>query len=254
MRAWWELYKKELYTLSFLLLVVLLLIFAWNLFLFFKIDVWPKGISFLLSFLPFNFFPLIVLWQAYNSYQQEWKDETNYFILSIPRRGWEIGLAKIAAFMTFFITVSLFAFILILIFQQGLIKEIMERIKEYAIDMGAIYRIVLMLIFVYWITALGVYIRVQFSQIFSLFYSRFRGLITIIVFIILNYFMIRLGFILSRFFRWCPEITLESLNLSGPFFTSLDRVINSGFIVASMLLHAAIFLLGSWIIEKHLEV
>ena len=211
MRAWWELYKKEIYSLSFLAMVVVLLISVWNIFLFFKIDVWPKGLSFGLSFLPLSFFPIIILWLAYNSYQQEWKDDTNYFILSIPRRGWEIGLAKAASFMTFYIAASLVSVILILFFHQGLIREIIGEIQEYAINTGVLYRVVTKMLFAYLIAALGLYIKVQFSQIVSLFYDRFRGLITIIVFLITNYGMFRLTGIISRLFRWCPDILLENL-------------------------------------------
>lgn len=254
MRAWWELYKKELYTLSFLLLVVVLLISFWNLFLFFKIDVWPEGVSFGLSFLPLSFFPIIILWLAYNSYQQEWKDDTNYFILSIPRRGWEIGLAKVASFMTFYIVVSLVSVTFILIFHQSLIRELIGVIQDEAINIGIIHRVIIKILLAYWIGALGIFIKVQFSQIVSLFYDRFRGLITIIVFLITNYGLLRMTGILCKLFRWCPDLLLESFNVSYFFVENLNIKIGSGPIIATLLLDIVVFLLGSWILEKHLEV
>lgn len=254
MRAWWELYKKEIYSLSFLAMVVVLLISVWNIFLFFKIDVWPEGLSFGLSFLPLSFLPLLALWLAYHSYQQEWKDDTNYFILSIPRSGWEIGLSKAVSFMTFYIAASLVSVILILFFHQGLIRELLVEIQDLSINTGVLYRIIIKILFAYWITALGIYIKVQFSQIVSLFYDRFRGLITIIVFLITNYGLLRLTTLLSRLFRWCPDILLENFNISNPFTENINIRISSGPIIVTLLLHVALFFLGSWIVEKHLEV
>ncbi|MFP4662584.1 MAG: hypothetical protein ACLFPF_10350, partial [Halanaerobiales bacterium] len=66
MRAWWELYKKEVNSLGFFTMVVLLLIFGWELLLFYKIDSWTPAVTFGLSFLPLSFFPLLILWLGYS--------------------------------------------------------------------------------------------------------------------------------------------------------------------------------------------
>ena len=55
MRAWWELYKKEIYSIGFFSMVALLLVFAWELFLFYKTAAWSSEVTFGLSFLPFSF-------------------------------------------------------------------------------------------------------------------------------------------------------------------------------------------------------
>ena len=107
MRAWWELYKKEILDMIILYCCYLPGIVAWEIFLFYKADKWIIWLAFGLSFVPFALYPILILWLGYNSYRQEWKDDTHYFLLSLPRRGWEIGLAKLAASMSFYIGISL---------------------------------------------------------------------------------------------------------------------------------------------------
>ena len=42
--------------------------------------------------------------------------------------------------------------------------------------------------------------------------------------------------------------------MGNVFTESLNIRINSGPIIVTLLLHVALFFLGSWIVEKHLEV
>ncbi|MFW6035086.1 MAG: ABC transporter permease [Halothermotrichaceae bacterium] len=246
MRAWWEIYKKEIFSISFFLLVVVLLVLGWELFLFYKIDTWEEGLPFALSFLPFSFFPLLILWLAFNSYRAEWKDETSYFLLSIPRPGWQISLAKISAGMTFYIAVTLVTSILIYLFHRELIMEGLNSAPA-VITTGFITETLVKVFLINWLSALVTYVLVQFSYLVSLFYNRFRGLITLVVYILTNYLVYRLGGLLAPLFNWAPDFMVRSINGNG-------FAIGSGPFIASGIAVIALFMLGSWMLENQLEV
>ncbi len=256
MRAWWELYKKEIYSIGFFSMVALLLVFTWEFFLFYKMAAWSSEITFGLSFLPLSFFPLLILWLGYNSYRQEWKDDTNYFILSIPRRGWEISLAKLASSMTFYIVVTLVTYLLIYFFHQGFIyQEVIAQAPEGIFVGNFILDTMVKLTLVYWLTALVIYILTQFSQLISLYFDRFRGIVTVLVFIISNYVIFRVATLLSPLFNWLPDFPVRVFNESGIDLVQRSTFyIGSGPIIASTLLIVSLFLLGSWLLENQLEV
>lgn len=255
MRAWWELYKKEIYSIGFFTMVVLLLLFAWEFFLFYKSSAWPLELTFGLSFLPFSFFPLLILWLGYNAYRQEWKDDSNYFILSIPRRGWEISLAKLTSSMSFYIVVTLLTSLLIYLFNQEYINTVIignapACIFEDNLVSGLLMRSLL----VYWLTALAIYVITQFSQLISLYFDRFRGLVTVIVFIVTHYIIFRGAVILSPLFNWLPDFPVKAVNEGMGLVQRFTFYIGSGPIIASTLLIIALFFFGSWLLEHQLEV
>lgn len=253
MRAWWDLYKKEINLIVFFSAVVMLITFAWELFLFYKINKWPMGLPFGLGFLPFSFFPLLILWLGYNSFRQEWKDDTNYFILSLPRYGWEISLAKLAAGMTFYTLTSLFTLISIYFFQQSFIKTALAEVTIIASNVWIINNLI-KAYFVFWLMGLGIYIVAQFSQLISLFYDRFRGLITIVVFILANYVIFRGGSFLAPALKWLPDIPVQVLNDTMMGIQEFTVYLGSGPLVGSALIIIGMFLTGSWLLQRYLEV
>lgn len=255
MRAWWELYKKELYSIGFLITVALLLIIGWELFLFYKMDTWGQEMSFGLSFLPLSFLPLLILWLGYNAYRQEWKDDTSYFILSIPRRGWEISLAKLVSAMSFYIAATLVTYLLIYTFNKGYIYTFFIDEAPAGFAIGSFLKeIIIKSTLVYWVSALIVYIITQFSQLISLYFDRFRGLITIIVFVLSHYVIFRAATILSPLFNWLPDFPVRSYQMKMGLFHEFTFYLGSGPIIASSVLVIALFFLGSWLVEKQLEV
>ena len=218
MRAWWNLYKKELYNLAFFSVVIVLLVLAWEVFLLYKADSWMGDIAVGLSFLPFFLYPLLALLLGYNSYRQEWKEDTQYFLLFLPRRGWEIGLAKTAAAMTFYIAICLLTILLIVVFHHSYFaREFME------------------------FNYMGMYEP-----------GFFRG----VVFIVSHYVIFRGTTLLAPLFRWVPDIPVYNYiySLEEGVARSYDITIGSGPFVAFLLMLSGLFLLGSWILEKQLDV
>ncbi|MGM0411436.1 MAG: ABC transporter permease [Bacillota bacterium] len=250
MRSWFTLYKKELRSIFFFLLVSILVILGWELFLFYKSSVWPRELILGLSFLPTSFFPLIMLWQGYQSFRHEWKDNTIYMLMSLPRKGWQITLAKLATGFTYYISVTLFTALMILIVND---KSIIPSLPPY-ITKEFIYRSTFLGSFAYVIFGMIPYILSQFSCLVSRFYSRFKGLISIVVFVLTNYFIYRVASIISPIFNWLPNIPLKGFTQSMGEISYHTIYINSAPIISLLLMVAIIFYLASLLFEKYLEV
>ena len=198
---------------------------------------------------------MLILWLGYNAYRQEWKDDTNYFILSIPRRGWEISLAKLASSMTFYIVVTLINSLLIYFFHQEFIYQIVIGQAPEGLFVGNfIINTLVKITLVYWLIALMIYIITQFSQLISLYFDRFRGLVTVVVFIIINYIIFRSATLLSPLFSWLPDFPVKSFSKTEGIVREFTFYIGSGPIIALIILVCGLFLLGSWLLENQLEV
>ncbi|QTL97510.1 hypothetical protein GM661_05690 [Iocasia frigidifontis] len=253
MKAWWKLYKKEIYNISFFMLVSLLITLSWELFLFYKIHSWPLGMPFGLSFLPFSIFPLLVLWLGYNSFRQEWKDDTIYLTLSLPKAGWQINLAKLTASMTFYLAIVILTTLMIYLFQQGFIITILQGSPD-PIVISWINSTILKICFVYWISGIGIFIISQFSQLISLFFDRFRGLISIVVFILSNYLLFRLSIFLAPLLKFLPDIQVDVIKELNGSLNCIPIYLDSGLIIAVAIITMGFFFGGSWLLENYLEV
>ncbi|MFW6381258.1 MAG: ABC transporter permease subunit, partial [Bacillota bacterium] len=128
MKACYHLYKKEINSLMFLQSVILLLIFGWFFFLYYKAPVWPAPVIFGLGFLPLTFLPLLMLWQGYHSFKKEWENDTIYYLLSLPRRGWQLILPKLFAGLTVYFIATVISLVLIYSINQAWILQMMERL------------------------------------------------------------------------------------------------------------------------------
>lgn len=250
MRSWYELYKKEIRSISFFLLVSILIISGWELFLLYKSGGWPGEIVFGLSFLPFSFLPLIMLWQGYQSYRQEWENDTVYILLSLPRAGWQIGLSKLLAAFTYYFTTVFFTLIMIYFIND---KSIISMISSY-ITPEYLYKSILLVGISYILFGMIPYILSQFSCLVSRFYSRFRGLISIVVFVLTNYLVYRTASIISPIFNWVPNIPVKGFSESMGMVAVQVIKINSAPIVSLLFMIGLVFYLGSILLERHLEV
>ena len=253
MRSWFSLYKKELYRLVFFTLIVFLIVTGWQFFLVYKLAKWPAELVFGLSFLPFSFFPLIMLWQGYQSFRYEWKDDTAYFLLTLPRSGWQITLAKLTAGMTFYIGITLYNILILLIANRSVINLFMsdfpENVTPKLITNGFTDFTIL-----YLISGLAIYILTQFSYLISRFYNRFNGMISIVIFVLSVYIVHRGGSLLAPLLKWMPDIPVRVME--GMAGIAQERIIyiGSGPLLGSLIMLILLFLAGSWIFEKQLEV
>lgn len=248
MRSWWSLYKKDLSAKLFFMLVVVLLVTGWQFFLFYKLDNLPE-VSFGLSFLPFAFFPFLILWLGYSSFKQEWKDNTIYFLLSLPRTGWQLTLSKLAAGMTFYFSVSIYTTILIYFFHRNRIGKFLVDLPELPLT-----RIITWIVIIYIMYGLTIYILIQFSQLVSQFYDRFQGFISLLVFLISSHITFRGGSILAPLFKWAPDIPIESISEFYGQVNVYTIYLGTGPLIGSLVVLVLFFMAGSWLLENQLEV
>lgn len=245
-----ELYKKELRSIAFFLLVSVLIILGWQFFLLYKATNWPEGVAFGLSYIPFAFFPLIMIWQGYQSYRQEWKNDTIYMLLSLPRPGWVISLSKLLAALTYYlVTVVLNMVMVYFVSQQHFWSEMLPVVTEKWVLSMAFKTVI-----AYIVMGISIYILSQFSCLVSRFYDRFKGLISIVVFILSSYIIYRGGAILAPLFKWLPDLPVKIMSESLATFEPATIHIGSGPIIASLILIILLFSLGGKLLEDYLEV
>ena len=252
MRSFFELYKKEIRSIAFFLLVSVLIIFAWEMFLLYKSRAWPRGVAFGLSFLPLSFLPLIMLWQGYQSYRKEWKNKTVYMMMSLPRAGWQIGLSKFAASLTYFLAVF-FITVIMIIFVNINDSSVLSMLPSY-ITPQYIYKSGFLAGIAYILFSMMPYILSQFSSLISRFYSRFRGLISIVVFVLSNYLVYRIASFIAPIFNWVPNIPIEGFSDTMGQVNVHTIYINSAPLITLFIMYIVVFYIGSLIFEKYLEV
>lgn len=253
MRAWFALFKKELKSMLFTILVSLLLVTAWEVYLITKMDVWPLGLSFGLGFIPFAVFPLLMLMQGYQSFRQEYKNDTIYLLRSLPRKGYEIVTSKFASSALVYIILTLYTFGIHMFFHYQQVKYVMGEVPEAVASTYSTRMAVIGIIF-YLLVGFVPYIISQFSYLVSCFFSKFRWLVSIVVFVISHYLLVRVGGFLARLFNWLPDIPIDSM-YSGPYGDEIMTFyLGSGPVVSGLLLLIVIIFAGSWILEKQLDV
>lgn len=183
------LYKKDLAASKFDTLLILGFIIAGNLLLFYKAKTsWPLDMSLGLSTLFLGFVPLFTFFKAFSFIREEWKENTVYFMMSLPTTGNTIFLSKFLAILTQFFILGAVAVLFTAIFMlmQLEIQQIWTVIRE----VSNIQQIVWEFGKIGIITSLSfamVIITAFFSAVIGKLFRKFSGLITFIVFIATNY-------------------------------------------------------------------
>jgi len=253
MRSWVSLFKKEIRSMLFTILVSVLLVSAWEIYLITRMDVWPLGLTFGLGFIPFAIFPLIMLVQGYQSFRQEWKNNTIYLLKSLPRSGYEIVSAKLASSSLVYIVLTLYTFGLHMFFHWSQLKILMGQLPE-AVNSSYSTRMLVLGIITYIVIGIVPYLLSQFSYLVSCFYGKFRWLVSIVVFALSHYILVRLGGFIARLFNWLPDIPVDVM-WSSPYGEEIATIyLGSGPILAALLILIGFFMAGSWILEKQLDV
>lgn len=253
MKKWFVLYKNDLKSLLFILLVMVLLSFGWQFFL--STRNWSYEVLGFLGLFPLSGYPLLMLLLGYQSFRKEWRDDTMYFLLSLPRRGWTLILSKVLS--VFSVVLIFFGFHLLFYFLlQREAFQLFNVIFSFVSVENPVLNIILLGAgFILW--GLVLYMLAQFSYLIASFYHRFRWLVSIIVFIISYYLLQRLTFMLGVLFSWLPSYSVyyalrgESIH-DGPIsgYILLETAPLAGGILAVLLFLG----FGSYLLEKHLEV
>lgn len=182
------LYKKDLAASKFETLLILGFIIVGNLFLFYKAKTsWQVDMTLALSMLFLGFIPLFAFFRAFSFIREEWKENTVYFMMSLPTTGNTIFLSKFLALLTQFFILGAVAVLFVAVFMlmQLEIRQVWMVIR----DVGNIRQIIWEFGKIGIITSLSfamVIITAFFSAVIGKLFRKFSGLITFVVFIVTN--------------------------------------------------------------------
>lgn len=253
MRSLISLIKKEFRQLNILLIVSILITAAWEWFLITRTEHWPPGVSFGLGFIPLFFLPLIMIFLAYNSYRSEWGNNTIYLLKILPRRGYEINLAKFLPALIYYLFLSAALITVNIYFNQELIARILNEAPEL-IGRQMSRQFLIISYSVYIISGIQLYLITQFSYIIASFYNRFRLLISILVFILSHYLILRIGGFFNYLFNWLPDFPVTVFMESPAGVTESTIYVGSAPLIVIMLLMTGLFFLNSRLIASDVDV
>ena len=253
MRSLISLIKKEFRQLNILLIVSILITAVWEWFLITRTEHWPPGVSFGLGFIPLFFLPLVMIFLAYNSYRGEWGNNTIYLLKILPRRGFEINLAKFLPAFIYYLFLSAALITVNIYFNQELIAQILNEAPEM-IGQQMSRQFLILSFSAYLVTGVQLYLITQFSYIIASFYNRFRLLISILVFILSHYIIIRIGGFFNYLFNWLPDFPITVFMESPAGVTESIIYVGSAPFMVIILMLTGLFFLNSRLIASDVDV
>ena len=253
MRSIISLLKKEVKQLNILFIVSILITAVWEGFLITGTENWPPGISFGLGFIPLFFLPLIMIFMAYTSYKSEWGNNTIYLLKILPRRASEINLAKFLPAFIYYLFLSAAVIAVNLYFNQSLIIQILNEAPEL-IGRQLAKQFLVLSYTAYLIMGIQLYLITQFSYIIASFYNRFRILISILVFLLSHYLILRLGGFLNYLFNWLPDFPAAVFMESPAGVREAAVYIGSAPFMVILLIMTGLFFLNSRLIASDVDV
>ena len=248
-----SLLKKEIRQANILYIVSILIIAVWQWFLITRTDNWPAGLSFGLGFIPLFFLPIIMIFMGYTSYRGEWNNDTIYLLKILPRRGYEINLAKFIPAFTYYLLISAVLITVNIFFHQGLISQMFSEAPEI-VGQEISKQFLVLAYSSYLITGLQLYLITQFSYIIASFFNRFRLLISILVFILSNYLILRIGGFLNYLFNWLPDFPATIFMESPAGVTETTIYIGSAPFIVILVMMTGLFFLNSRLIASDVDV
>jgi len=253
MRSLISLIKKEFRQLNILFVVSILITAAWEWFLITRTENWLPGLSFGLGFIPLFFLPLIMIFLGYTSYKSEWANNNIYLLKILPRRGYQINLAKFLPVLIYYLFLSATLIAVNLYFNQELIAQIFNEAPEM-IGRQVSEQFLILSYSAYLITGVQLYLITQFSYIIASFYNRFRLLISILVFILSHYLILRIGGFLNYLFNWLPDFPVTVFMENPAGITESTIYIGSAPFIVIILIMVGLFFLNSRLIVSDVDV
>ncbi len=253
MKSLISLIKKELRQLNILFIVSALMITAWLWFLISRADNWPPGLTFGLGFIPLFFLPIIMIFLAYTSYRSEWGNNTIYLLKILPRKGYEINFAKFFPAAAYYLIFSIFIISVNLFFHQELISQIFNEAPAL-IGREMSEQFLTLAYLSYLITGIQLYLITQFSYIIASFFNRFRLFISILVFILSHYLILRFGGFLNYLFNWLPDFPVTVFMENPTGITESTIYLGSAPFIVVLLIMTGLFFLNSRLIASEVDV
>lgn len=255
MRAFGKLLQKELVSLRWFIVALLVLTVVWHGFLYTKIAQWDAAIVFGLGFIPLSFIPLWLVIASIYSYRTEWSEDTSYFLLSLPVSGWTITVSKLLAVVSLCViglllmVGSFFLFDLPDAFLTSLDSPFWGGLPGnwYVNDLIILCAIIIAAVF-------GTVMTMHIAYIFSRMANRFRGVVMLWILFIMGWFTIRASFLIEPLLKWLPEFEVESWNLINNQMTHNTEMVASAPFVAQAVVMIGLFAFATWAWQTQIEV
>lgn len=251
--AYWQLLWKEMQQAATTALVFTLLIVAWFAFLFTRVGVWPGMFPFALGMMVLGFVPFWALWRTFFSFRQEWNGDHMYLLLSLPVPGWYITSTKlVVALVELFVYSAIIitgGVLLLSLDQPAALEAPLKVLRETALfQTGA------KLALVQTVGLLIAMIIIQFSYLVGRIANRRKGLMTLVVGIVSSWLVFRLGGLVAPLLKWIPEVAVQSINIINDVVHIETAYIGVAPVIGSLVSALGLFVIGSTILERDVEL
>ncbi len=235
----WTLWKKDMYRARFGFAVIVISIAAWNLFLYLQQMDWSKDVILILSLAPLVTLPFFAFINGFTFLRREWNNKSIVQLHKLQVKSANILASKL---LTLYVQIVLFTFLVLFC-----IMFIWKQPAFSHFSTGSV--IIFILIFSALLTGLGVIS--QFSYVAGKMVKKSSWLVSLWVFFLTLWGVMKLTQYLLPLFVWFPSlpVQMDFLNQSGLQSLVIDTS-PLGALTSSIVL---IFLLGVWLLEKYVE-
>ncbi|MFO7246898.1 MAG: hypothetical protein FWJ62_08440 [Thermaerobacter sp.] len=269
MRAFAALLRKELRQHGPTALAFAGVLIAWAIVLYNFKERWDDLIPPLLI-LPMGFTPLWFLWRAYQSLRAEWSGRHAHLLLALPVPGWYLTLSK---FLVLLLEVGLYAAVHAgAIYLVAVHDDLRHFSSPYLSDsvgnafiratLWTAFRTVLLLVphgILILAAAYGI-IHVSWLASRLLPLSRGRRIVSVLILAGLGWMMWRGAWLLGLALSWLPRIPvaqgmwIEGRSADALWLIHSTVTVAAGPVVGLLLLTAALYAAGSWLLEREVEL
>lgn len=245
--------RKELMGLEGLFPLLLGATVLWELFLLSRAQIWrPEAVA-LASLLPLVVIPFWAAWAGFQSVRAEWNGDHAQLLLTLPVPYWQIQGVKLLAIWLQAGFTALVVGAAALLLGRGLIRDL---------QLSGLWDVVVTSVptaaALWWLFIVHLSIAAQFASAVWRMVPRFGGLVALWATVMAAWLGDRLSRLLGHLFQWVPDLRLMAASMSGAGVqTVVTRhviFIDSGPLLASLLLGLGLFWVGAILLERAADV
>ncbi|MCR4401467.1 MAG: hypothetical protein NUW12_01605 [Firmicutes bacterium] len=254
--AYWQLLSKEVRSSKLAMLLSVSVIVAWDIFLATRLAKWQEALVAGFAWMPLGIMYLYALFSGTASFSQEWHGNHMHLMLSLPVRGWQIFSAKALSTLceAVVITIVTMGGASLLGFGPTVALFRSGGGVPSAVPASLVYRLVALGIVLLWLSVIAVVIMAQFSYVAGRMFQRFGGLVMVWTLLLSFWGLLRFMSIVTPAFRWLPDLPFQVWNNVNGFVRLVTVHLDSAPLAAAALWILILFWVGSWLLERHVEV
>lgn len=198
-----------------------------------------------------GFIPFWALWRTYYSLRQEWTGDHMYLLLSFPVPGWYLTSTKLlVAFIeaTVYTLLVVGSALLVFTLSGGVLMP------RQVLGLPAFYGTALRLGVLFGLMLLIGMVVIQFAYLCGRLVNRFRILVSLLAAFVSTWLLLRGGTWLAPLLGWMPELTVYSILNDGEIISVMPTYIGLAPLFGSTVVAFLLFVLGSLLLERDLEL